>query len=146
MSLRCSCKCHHLLTKHAHHVFNCFIVFKTNYTNNKLKIINMTYAHFVQFKLPSVHHTQLHLHSWLIWHKCQRAYATMNCPLCVVVVVIVVQSSSSVDAPPGHKFDDRNFKCCTHMHIRPLVHEILGQYDLLEAATHPNAYPKIALT
>ena len=27
---------------------------------------------------------------WLMWHICQGAYATMNCPSCVVVIRVVI--------------------------------------------------------
>ena len=30
---------------------------------------------------------QVNTFYWLIWHKCQRVYVIMNCPLCVGVVI-----------------------------------------------------------
>ena len=46
---------------------------------------------------------------WIIWHECQRAYAIINCPSCVVVVIIGIVVVIIMDAPPGHMFDPSTY-------------------------------------
>ena len=46
-------------------------------------------------------------HYWLTWYKWQRANVTMNCLL--LTLVLASSLSSSVDRPPDHRSNPRNF-------------------------------------
>ena len=56
---------------------------------------------------------------WLIWYLCQcDIYVIMNCHV-IVIVQWCLASLLSVDRPPGHRFDNRNFISCTFIHVSP---------------------------
>ena len=68
------------------------------------------------------------------WHLASQhlfGCAIMNCLSCVIIVIYHCSLTSpllSVDCPPAHRLDHRNFISYLHMHIDPHAHKIFNQY------------------